>query len=189
MKSETSGTLRKLLIALLEGPTPQNSAHDIRLLYIYYFFNEAQCAAIGDEIYKAGEAKIGTDESVFNKYFCSLSPHELAAVSREYHKKTGHTILQAIDKEFSGDSKKALRTIVYATLSVSEYFSTRAHDVVKGLGTKDHLLIRVWFQEVKLISLKLNNIINKYLERKCMKMLKTIFQEIIEHSCLELLVK
>ena len=132
VKSETSGTLRKLLIALLQCSRRTNTMP-----------NEAECAAIADEIYKAGEAKLGTDESVFNKYFCSLSPHELAAVSREYHKKTGHTILQAIDKEFSGDSKKALRTIVYATLSPSEYFATRVHDAVKGLGTRDHLLIRV----------------------------------------------
>ena len=132
VKSETSGTLRKLLIALLQCSRGTNTMP-----------NEAQCAAIADEIYKAGEAKLGTDESIFNKYFCSLSPHELAAVSREYHKKTGHTILQAIDKEFSGDSKKTLRTIVYATLSPSEYFATRIHDAVKGLGTRDHLLIRV----------------------------------------------
>ena len=132
VKSETSGTLRKLLIALLQCSRSTNTMP-----------NPAQSAAIAEEIHKAGEAKLGTDESVFNKYFCSLSPHELAAVSREYHKLTGHTILQAIDKEFSGDSKKTLRTIVYATLSPSEYFATRVHDAVKGLGTKDHLLIRV----------------------------------------------
>ena len=132
VKSETSGTLRKLLIALLQCSRSTNTMP-----------NPAQSAAIAAEIHKAGEAKLGTDESVFNKYFCSLSPHELAAVSREYHKLTGHTILQAIDKEFSGDSKKTLRTIVYATLSPSEYFATRVHDAVKGLGTKDHLLIRV----------------------------------------------
>ena len=132
VKSETSGTLKKLLIALLQCKRSTNTMP-----------NPAQCAAIAEEIHKAGEAKLGTDESVFNKYFCSLSPHELAAVSREYHKLTGHTILQAIDKEFSGDSKKTLRTIVYATLSPSEYFATRVHDAVKGLGTKDHLLIRV----------------------------------------------
>ena len=131
VKSETSGTLRKLLIALLQCSRSTNTMP-----------NPAQSAAIAAEIHKAGEAKLGTDESVFNKYFCTLSPHELAAVSREYHKLTGHTILQAIDKEFSGDSKKTLRTIVYATLSPSEYFATRVHDAVKGLGTKDHLLIR-----------------------------------------------
>ena len=132
VKSETSGTLRKLLIALLQCSRSVNTNP-----------NQAQCAAIAQEIYNAGEKKLGTDESIFNKYFCTLSPHELAAVSREYHKLTGHTILQAIDKEFHGDSKKTLRTIVYATLSPSEYFATRVRDAVKGLGTKDHLLIRV----------------------------------------------
>ena len=132
VKSETSGTLRKLLIALLQCSRSTNTMP-----------NPEQCKAIAEEIYKAGEAKLGTDESVFNKYFCTLSPVELAHVSREYHKLTGRTILQAIDKEFSGDSKKILRTIVYATLSPSEYFATRVHDAVKGLGTKDHLLIRV----------------------------------------------
>ena len=132
VKSETSGTLRKLLIALLQCSRSTNQNP-----------NQAQCAEIAQEIYKAGEKKLGTDESIFNKYFCTLSPHELAAVSREYHKLTGHTILQAIDKEFHGDSKKTLRTIVYATLSPSEYFATRVKDAIKGLGTKDHLLIRV----------------------------------------------
>ena len=132
VKSETSGTLRKLLIALLQCSRSTNTTP-----------NQAQCAQIAQEIYTAGEKKLGTDESIFNKYFCTLSPHELAAVSREYHKLTGHTILQAIDKEFSGDSKKTLRTIVYATLSPSEYFATRVNYAVKGLGTKDHILIRV----------------------------------------------
>ena len=132
VKSETSGTLRKLLIALLQCSRSSNPNP-----------NQAQCAEIAKEIFNAGEKKLGTDESIFNKYFCTLSPHELAAVSREYHKLTGHTILQAIEKEFSGDSKKALRTIVYATLSPSEYFATRVNYAVKGLGTKDKLLIRV----------------------------------------------
>ena len=132
VKSETSGTLRKLLIALLQCSRSANTKPNLE-----------QCKAIAEEIYKAGEAKMGTDESVFNKYFCSLSPVELAHVARAYHQLTGHTILQAIDKEFSGDSKKTLKTIVYATLSPSEYFATRVHDAVKGLGTKDHLLIRV----------------------------------------------
>ena len=132
VKKETSGTLRKLLIALLQCSRSINTNP-----------NPAQCAQIAQELHSAGEKRFGTDESIFNKYFCTLSPHEIAAVSREYHKLSGHTILDAIDKEFHGDSKKALRTIVYATLSPSEYFATRVNDAVKGLGTKDHLLIRV----------------------------------------------
>ena len=131
VKKETSGTLRHLLISLLQGSRREAPA------------NPNQMAAVAQEIYKAGEAKLGTEESVFNKYFCTLSPHELACMAQQYHKLTGHTILQAIDKEFHGDSKKALRTIVYATLSPSEYFATRVNDAIKGWGTKDHLLIRI----------------------------------------------
>ena len=132
IKKETHGTLEHLLVSLLQGSRSTNTQ-----------VNQGQAAAIAQEIYKAGEAKLGTDESVFNKYFCSLSPYELAAMAQQYHKLTGHTILQAIDKEFHGDSKKALRTIVYATLSPSEYFATRVNDAIKGWGTQDHLLIRI----------------------------------------------
>ena len=132
VKSETHGTLQHLLISLLQGSRKVNPNPNLN-----------QMAQIAQEIYQAGEAKLGTDESIFNKYFATLSPHELAAMSQAYHKLTGHTILDAIDKEFHGDSKKALRSIVYATLSPSEYFATRVNDAIKGWGTKDHLLIRV----------------------------------------------
>jgi len=132
IKSETHGTFQYLLVSLLQGKRSNNPHPD-----------QGRCAQIAKEIYDAGEAKLGTDESVFNKYFVSLSPYELASVAQHYHKLTGHTILDAIDKEFHGDSKKAFRTIVYATLSPSEYFATRVKDAIKGFGTKDTLLIRV----------------------------------------------
>ena len=132
VKKETSGTLQKILITLLQGNRSVNPNP-----------NQAQCQAIAKEIFNAGESKLGTDESVFNKYFGTLSPHELACVAQFYHKLTGHTILDAIDKEMHGDSKKAYRTIVYATLSPSEYFATRVNEAIKGAGTKDRLLMRV----------------------------------------------
>ena len=132
IKSEVHGTLEHLLVSLLQGKRSFNPHPD-----------QGRCAAIAKEIFDAGEGKLGTDESTFNKYFVSLSPMELACVAQHYHKITGHTILQAIDKEFHGDSKKALRTIVYATLSPSEYFATRVKDAIKGFGTNDTLLIRI----------------------------------------------
>lgn len=132
VKSETKGTLQKILISLLQCSRSTNTKPD-----------QAKCANIAKEIHQAGEAKMGTDESVFNRYFATLSPYELATVAQEYHKLTGHTILDAIDKEFSGDSKKVFRSIVYATISPSEYFATRVNDAIKGAGTKDGLLIRI----------------------------------------------
>ena len=132
IKSDTHGTLQHLLVSLLQGKRSVNQYPD-----------QGRCAAIAKEIYDAGEGKLGTDESTFNKYFVSLSPYELACVAQHYHKITGHTILNAIDSEFHGDSKKAFRTIVYATLSPSEYFATRVKDAIKGFGTQDTLLIRI----------------------------------------------
>ncbi len=132
VKKETSGTLQKILISLLQASRSMNPHPD-----------QGKCQAIAKEIFDAGEAKLGTDESVFNKYFGTLSPYELACVAQHYHKLTGHTILDAIDKEMKGDSKKAYRTIIYATLSPSEYFATRVNDAIKGFGTKDRILMRV----------------------------------------------
>ena len=128
----THGTLEHLLVSLIQGKRSYNPHPD-----------QGRCAAIAKEIYDAGEAKLGTDESIFNKYFVTLSPMELACVAQHYNKLSGHTILDAIDKEFHGDSKKAFRTIVYATLSPSEYFATRVKEAIKGFGTSDHLLMRV----------------------------------------------
>ena len=132
VKKETSGTLRNLLLSLLKSNRKVNTCP-----------NTKKMASIAKEIYLAGEGKKGTDESVFAHYFCSLSPHELLVMSQQYHKLTGHNILEAIDKEFYGDSEKALKAIVYATLSPSEYFATRVNDAIKGWGTNDILLIRI----------------------------------------------
>ena len=132
IKSDVHGTLQNLLISLLQCKRSYNPNPD-----------QGRCAAIAKEIFDAGEAKLGTDESAFNKYFVSLSPVELICVAQHYHKLTGHTILEAIEKEFHGDSKKAFKTIVYATLSPSEYFANRVNKAIKNFGTKDHLLIRV----------------------------------------------
>ena len=132
VKSETSGILRDLLVSLLQCKRSTNTQPDLE-----------RCKTIAEEIYQAGEGRLGTTESVFTKHFCDLSPNEFKQVGLDYVKKVGHTILQAIEKEFSGDLKKLLLTIVYANLSPSEYFARRVHDAVKGLGTKDHILIRV----------------------------------------------
>ena len=132
IKKETRGTLQNVLISLFQCNRSTNKSP-----------NSAQIEKIAKEIYDAGEGKIWRDSSVFTKYLTTLSPNELVCLNQEYNYIAHHTILQAIDKEFMGDSKKAFRAIVYATLMPSEYFATRVHDAIKGIGTKDHLLMRV----------------------------------------------
>ena len=132
VKSETSGAFRRLLVSLLQAQRSQNTEP-----------NKEECEKIAKELYEAGEKKWGTDESVFNRIFASRSPIEISFISKAYHELTGHTILQAISNEFSGDIKKLLTAVVYAVVSPSEFFATKVNKAVKGLGTNDKLLIRI----------------------------------------------
>lgn len=132
VKGDTSGDFKKLLVSLLQCKRSTNQVPD-----------KDECEKIAKELYNAGEKKLGTDEPVFNKYFSISSPHELLVISREYHKLTGNLLTKAIDKEFSGDLRKLLKTILYVQISPSEYFATRIHDSVKGMGTKEKLLSRI----------------------------------------------
>jgi hypothetical protein len=132
VKNETSGSFRRLLISLLQGERSDNIDPNIE-----------ECEKTAKELYEAGEKKWGTDDSAFNKIFALKSPMEIACISRAYHKLTGHTILQAINNEFSGDIKKLLTAIVYAVISPSEFFATKVNKAIKGLGTNDKLLIRI----------------------------------------------
>ena len=129
---DTSGNFKKLLISLIQGNRSTNQTPD-----------KDECEKIANELYKGGEGKIGTDESLFNKYFSISSPHELLVIAREYHKLTGNLLTKAIDKEFSGDIKKLLKTILYAQISPSEYFATRIREAVHGLGTNEKILNRI----------------------------------------------
>ena len=132
VKGDTSGNFRNLLISLLQANRNTNQTPD-----------KDECEKIANELYQAGEKKIGTDEPIFNKYFALYSPHELLVIAREYHKLTGNLLTKAIDKEFSGDIKKLLKTILYVQISPSEYFATRIRDAVHGIGTNEKILTRV----------------------------------------------
>ena len=132
IKSETSGSFRRLLVSLLQGSRSDNTNPDVE-----------ECEKMAKELYEAGEKKWGTDDSVFNRIFALRSPLEIACISRAYHKLTGHTILQAINNEFSGDIKKLLTAVVYAVISPSEFFASKVNKAIKGLGTNDKLLIRI----------------------------------------------
>ena len=69
--------------------------------------------------------------------------HELSAVSREYYKLSGETMINGIDKNFKGDSKELLKTVLYSIISPSEYFATRIKKTIEGFGTDNKTLIRI----------------------------------------------
>ena len=131
VKSETSGDYQTIVLKLLEGGRQEGEQADLQ-----------KCSGIADELYKAGEDKLGTDEATFIKYFTSLSPAELLLVCKEYHKKYKKNMLDVISGEFDGNVKKLLNVILYSMFSPSEYFAEQIMYSVSGAGTNDSQLIR-----------------------------------------------
>lgn len=67
----------------------------------------------------------------------------LFQIFQEYEKMTGHTLEKAIKKEFSGDIMEGLLAIYKCVTNKAEYFASRLHKSMAGLGTNDKQLIRV----------------------------------------------
>ncbi|VDN32355.1 unnamed protein product [Gongylonema pulchrum] len=65
-------------------------------------------------------------------------------------------MLQFLQKQFSGDAKKALLALVQCSRNASIYFANLLNDSMKGPGTRDHDLIRllVTRSEVDLLSIR-----------------------------------
>ena len=132
IKSDLHGDLERLLVSILQCKRSENNNP-----------NHGECQKLAQELVNAGEKRWGTDSAIFNKIFTGCSPAEIICIAKEYNKIQGHSILDGIEKEFSGNTKKALKSIVYALISPSEYFATRVKDAIKGFGTDDSLLIRI----------------------------------------------
>ena len=130
--NDTSGHYQKLLVTLLQCNRSENKNSDVE-----------KCKKIVEELYDAGEKKLGTDEQKFNKYIGNCSPAELMTIAREYHRAYGNSLIKAVESEFSGDIAKLITTIIYANVSPSEYFATRIRESVKGIGTNEKILNRI----------------------------------------------
>ena len=131
VESETSGNLRKLLVSLLLAQRSENPIP-----------NQQQCMNDAQSLYKAGEARWGTDESIFNQIFSTRSRAEIACINQCYVSLRGKNLEKAIDNEFSGDTKKLFKTLLKVLINPPAYFAERIHEAVVGLGTNDKKLIR-----------------------------------------------
>ena len=62
-------------------------------------------------LYKAGEGKLGTDESKFNQFLCVQSYEQLQALFNEYRNVSSKTDEKAIKSEMSGDLEDGMLAI------------------------------------------------------------------------------
>ncbi|XP_043659429.1 annexin B11 isoform X2 [Drosophila teissieri] len=132
LKSETSGNFKRLLTSLCTAARDESGRVD-------------PVAAKNDarELLKAGELRVGTDESMFNMILCQRNYQQLKLIFQEYEGMTGHSLEKAIKKEFSGDVMEGLIAIYRCVTNKAEYFASRLHKAMAGIGTNDTQLIRV----------------------------------------------
>ncbi|XP_015752525.1 PREDICTED: annexin A7-like [Acropora digitifera] len=123
---DTSGHFKKFLISLLQA------------------------------LYKAGEGRLGTDESKFNTVLVSRSFPQLRATFDEYAKICKYDIEESIKREMSGDLKDGMISIVRIVRNAPAFFAEKLYKSMKGVGTDDNTLIRVVVtrSEVDLLDIK-----------------------------------
>lgn len=98
--SETDGYFRRLLTLIITGVRDQSGVIDA-----------ARATEQAASLYAAGEAKLGTDEEVFNRIFAHSSFAQLRLIFEGYKSLSGQTIEQAIKHEMGGELKDAMMAI------------------------------------------------------------------------------
>ena len=130
LSKELNGDLKNIILTLCAAKRSENNNP-----------NGKECEEKAEKLYKIGK-KNGTDEKEFYNILTQSSFAELNLIDKIYEKKYNKRLIIAIDKEFSGKTKKLLQTILAISINPSDYFATRVYYAVDGPGTKDALLIR-----------------------------------------------
>lgn len=130
ISSETSGDFKKTLVAILQARRKTDC-------------DEAQAHQDGLELFQAGEESLGTDESAITRILCTRSYKQIGLINEIYEGKMGHDLVKAIEKETSGDYRKALTRIVLAAKDRIGTIAEMLYQSMKGMGTNDDSLIRI----------------------------------------------
>ncbi|NXJ16115.1 ANX11 protein, partial [Odontophorus gujanensis] len=145
IRSDTSGHFQRLLISLSQGNRDGSTNVDMSLVQ-----KDVQ------ELYAAGENRLGTDESKFNAILCARSRAHLRAVFIEYQRMCNRDIEKSICREMSGDLEKGMLAVVKCLKNTPAFFAERLRNAMKGAGTKDRTLIRIMVSrsEVDLLDIR-----------------------------------
>lgn len=122
VSKDTSGDYRELLLRVIE-------------------FNHAPLAspvANADALYKAGAARLGTDEKVFIDIFGGHTREELREIEKAYDAAHPEKVLaDAIDSETSGNFEQTLYALVSDRPT---YFCCVLFNALDMLGTKEYMI-------------------------------------------------
>lgn len=132
ISADTSGDIRKALLALANGKRDENQKADQEVAK-----KDAQI------LYEAGEKRWGTDEDKFIEVLCSSSFPQLKLTFDEYKNISGKNIEDSIQSETSGHFEDLLLDIVKCATNTPAFFAERLHKAMKGVGTDEFTLNRI----------------------------------------------
>ncbi|XP_056372884.1 annexin A6 isoform X1 [Hyla sarda] len=158
---DTSGHFKKMLVVLLQGTREEDDIVSDELV-----------AQDAQDLYEAGEAKWGTDESQFIYILGGRSKMHLQLVFDEYEKIAGKPIEESIQAELSGDIQKLMLAVVKCIRSTRDYFATRLYKAMKGLGTADNTLIRIMVSRSEIDMMDIRESFRTQYEKSLYSMIK-----------------
>ncbi|XP_067938086.1 annexin A7-like [Watersipora subatra] len=143
---DTSGHFKRLLVSCCQANraelTPQQW-NDVFTKGPESVVDRALAKKEAEELYRAGEKKIGTDESAFLKIMALRHFYQLRATFEEYARVSQRDILNSIGREMSGDLESGFKALVMSARNRPEYFADKLYKSMKGAGTNDSTLIRI----------------------------------------------
>jgi annexin A7/11 len=129
--SDASGYFKRFLVSLITANRSENPADPQR------------AAQLANELYSAGEKRLGTNEMVFNRIFAAESFAQLRLVFDEYYRISGKDIESSLKSEMSGDVERAFLAVARTARNPPAYWAKRLHETMAGAGTHDRSLVRI----------------------------------------------
>ena len=131
LEKHFKGSLCKNILNLLNIPRRINPKPD-----------KALCERLADNLINAGEKKWIDDENLFREVFIECSAEELVLVARYYYHKTQVSLIEVVEKKYSGKGKTLLKEIIYGNIIPHELYAEKINTSIQGLGTNNFLLNR-----------------------------------------------
>ena len=149
--------LQKILLLLLKCERHENQNK----------IDENNMKSIAQDFFNFGNGRWINNDDYINKIFCELSPNEFISFSNFFYQISKSSLRKYIEKEFNGSYQIALLTIYESIACPSEFFAKQINKSVKGIGTKDKMLIRilVYREEIDIPQIRIiyKNLIGKEL--------------------------
>ncbi|CAH1988865.1 unnamed protein product [Acanthoscelides obtectus] len=132
LKGDTAGTFKRLMVSLCNACRDESMA-----------VNQEAARKDAQSLLRAGELKLGTDESTFNMILCQRNYAQLQLIFQDSSLFPGNSIEDAVKSEFSGNSESGFLAIIRAIQDTPKYFAKQLNNAISGAGTDDNSLMRI----------------------------------------------